>query len=421
MAQRQSAGLRLTTLLLSVAILVVGNGLAGTLLGVRAGLEGMRAESIGLLMSGYFFGFVVASRFVPCLIWSVGHIRAFAAMASVASAVAVAYAIFVSPIAWLLLRLLHGACYAGLTVVIESWLNGSTTRRHRGRVLATYNVVLMGSWSVSQPLLQIADPSGFILFCVVSICMSLALVPITLTRSGVPGMSHMSRSSVRRLFEISPLGLAGALTPGLAMSALFGMGPTFAQRLGLDESGISTFMAVTIGGALVFQWPLGWLSDFVDRRLVLILGGAIGSVAAGIIAVAASALAYETLLVLAFCFGGATIPLYSLAVAHLNDRIEATELVTAASGLVTVYGVGAAIGPFAASVVMGQMGPRGLFGFSGSVLFLFLLFALFRLARTEAVARVAKQAFVATPRTSGVALQLHKHRRGPTPGRRGPA
>ena len=249
--------LSLSALLSGVAILVLGNGLQGTLLGVRAGIEGMAAETIGLIMSAYFVGFAVACFVVPPLVERVGHIRTFAALASIASAVALAHAIFVTAGVWILLRIAQGACYAGLIMVIESWLNASTSRRHRGRVLATYSVVLYAAWALSQPMLSVAPPSDFVLFCIVSICLSLALVPITLMGSGGPGFVTASRTGLRRLYQISPLGLVGALAVGAVTGALLGMGPTFAQNNGLSDFGISAFMGLTIGGALALQWPLG--------------------------------------------------------------------------------------------------------------------------------------------------------------------
>jgi MFS family permease len=424
-AQRHPPARQIAPLLAAVAVMVVGNGLGGTLVGLRAGLEGMPEAHIGLLMSAYFLGFALAPRVAPRWIWAIGHIRAFAAFASVASAVALAYPVLVSPWAWLILRFVNGACYAGLVVVVESWLNGSTTRRHRGRVLALYNVVLLTGWSGSQLLIDLADPADFVPFSIFSIFMSLSLVPVTLSGSGVPGMSHVARSSLRRLLEISPLGLAGVLTPGIAMGAFFGMGPTFAQGLGLDDGGVAIFMSVVLAGALAMQWPVGLLSDRVDRRLVLLGCAAHGAVTAVVLASTAGRVEGPSapwgILLGAFMYGGATFPLYALAVAHVNDGIDAAELVPVASALVMVYGLGATIGPFAASLVMAEVGGPGLFGFAGAVLGVFVLFAALRLGRSEATDREAKQRFVATPRTSGVAAQLHEHRRGRMPGRRGPA
>lgn len=400
--------------------MVVGNGLAGTLVGVRAGIEGMDAERVGLFMSAYFLGFAVGSYYSPHLIASVGHIRSYAAMASIASAIALTYPILVSAGMWMLLRVAHGACYAGMTVVIESWLNGSTRRRARGRVLATYNIVLLGAWAASQSLLTLAPAAGFVLFCVVSICLSLALVPIALTPAGVPGVARASRSGLLRLYQISPTGFMGALVTGATSGAFFGLGPTFSQNLGLTDGQIALLMGATVSGGLVLQWPLGWLSDLIDRRLVMIGAASLGMVAAGSAAVMVPEAPVHILVGLVFVYGGMMLPLYALSVAHLNDRINPQQLVPAASTLVMVYGAGAAIGPLAASQVMSRVGAEGLFELSSGLLLLFALFALVRLPQRSAVARAIKQAFVAAPRTSHVALQLHKHRSGASPGPREP-
>lgn len=408
-----------SALLLSVGILVLGNGLQGTLIGVRAGLEGMAQESIGIVMSAYFVGFAIGSVLSPQLIARVGHIRTFAALASIASAVALAYLIVIAPPAWAALRMLHGACYAGLIVVAESWLNAMTPRSHRGRVLALYNIVLVAAWVASQPLLNLASPSGFLLFFVVSICLSLAPVPITLCRAGVPGVVAASRSSLRRLYEISPIGVVGAFMVGIWTSAFWGMGPTFAQSIGLGNAGISAFMAVTMAGALVVQWPLGWLSDRLDRRLVIVgtclLGGGVALVLAWMVD-----RGLPVLLGLSFAFGGFSITVYSICVAHVNDNIEQEELVAAASGLILVYGVGSISGPFAASLLMERLGPPGLFLFAGCAQTAYVIFGAFRMARRPAVAAQRKEAFVTVPGTTHAALPLHRHGAGKAEGEAAP-
>lgn len=413
------AVLSLSALLSGVAILVLGNGLQGTLLGVRAGIEGMAAETIGLIMSAYFVGFAVACFVVPPLVERVGHIRTFAALASIASAIALAHAIFVTAAVWILLRIAQGACYAGLIMVIESWLNASTGRRHRGRVLATYSVVLYAAWALSQPMLSVAPPSDFVLFCVVSICLSLALVPITLMGSGGPGFVTASRTGLRRLYQISPVGLVGALAVGAVTGAVLGMGPTFAQNNGLSDFGISAFMGLTIGGALALQWPLGMLSDHVGRRPVMLASClAAGAASLGLTFAAQESL--PLLFALSFLFGGFSVPMYSLAVAHVNDHIEADELIAAASSLVLLYGAGAAIGPFGASLAMGRVGPPGLFGFAAVILFAFAGFTVFRMVKRRPLARELRDRFVGVPSTTHAHLPLHRHSTGRAPGEAAP-
>jgi len=192
------------------------------------------------------------------------------ALASIASAVALAHVLFISAASWTVLRALHGACYTGLILIAESWLNGCTDRAHRGRVLSVYGIVVMGAWAASQPLLNLAPPRDFVLFCVVSILLSLSLVPVALARATAPVSTATTLIRFRELYGISPLGVAGAFVAGLTSSALWGMGPTFAKLVGLDTAQVSIFMTAALAGALVLQWPLGVLSDHVDRRKVIL-------------------------------------------------------------------------------------------------------------------------------------------------------
>jgi len=393
--------------------LVLGNGLQGTLLGVRGGMEGMAQESIGLMMSAYFAGYMLGSIFIPRRVQSVGHIRAFAAFASIASAIALVHVLFVSAWPWTVLRILHGFCYAGLILVVESWLNGATDNHHRGRVLSIYQLTLMVGWAVSQTLLGAASPAGFALFLLISIFLSLSLVPITLGKVTSPGTITASRVSLRRLLAISPLGVAGVFVLGVVSSAFFGMGPVFAHDIGLEPGGIAVFMTATMLGAIVLQWPLGWLSDQVDRRQIIIWTAA-GTAAASFALVSQAGDSLYHLLPFAFVFGALSLPAYSLCVSHVNDHIGKDALVATASGLILVYGAGSALGPFAASLVMGQLGPGGLYLFAGIVELLFVVFGFYRLTQRSAVLKEHKQVFVSLPRTTHVAMQLDKRgRRSP--------
>jgi MFS family permease len=361
------------------------------------------------MMSAYFVGFVLASIYAPRVIQTVGHIRSFAAFASAASAFALCFAIFVSPPVWIVLRILHGACWAGLIIVVESWLNASAERSWRGRVLAIYSIVMYAAWAVSQPMVALAPVSGFVLFALVSICLSLALVPITLSRAGDPGIVLATRLSLSRLFAISPTALAGAFVLGAAVAAFFGMAPLASQQAGFGDGETGTIISAALVGALVFQWPLGWLSDKVDRRLI-ILGSALSGLTAAIFLAAALAGGnYLQVVAIAFLLGGAILPLYSICLAEVNDRIGEKELIAAASGFVLVYGVGSAAGPFAASLVMEWQGPTGLSWSIAAILGMFAAFAILRLRLREKTVASAKQSYVATPSTSHAALPLHRH------------
>jgi len=400
---------RYLSLLVRVAFLVIGNGLQQTLIGLRAGIEGYADEAIGAMMSAYFVGFVVASIHAPRVIQAVGHIRSFADFASAASAFALCFAIFVSPPVWIVLRVLQGACWAGLIIVVESWLNASAERSWRGRVLAIYSIVMYAAWAVSQPMVALAPVSDFVLFALVSICLSLALVPITLSRAGDLGVVLATRFGLARLFAISPTALAGAFVLGAAVAAFFGMAPVGSQQVGFTDAQTGTIVSAALIGALAFQWPLGWLSDKVDRRLIVLASSVAGVVAALLLAAALSQGNHLSVVVVTFLLGGTLLPLYSVCLAEVNDRIGEEELIATASGFVLVYGVGSATGPFVAGIVMGWAGPSGLSWFIAAILTLFAAYGSLRIRRREKTATTRKQGYVATPSTSHAALPLHRH------------
>lgn len=411
--------LRATALLAAVALLVLGNGLQSTLVGVRGGIEGMSEAMIGLIMSGYFVGYVLGSIYAPSLIQTVGHIRAFAALASIASAAALGYALAVEPATWLVLRAISGACYAGMIIVVESWLNASTDRQRRGRVLALYGIVFYAAWAAGQPLLNAAPVDGFALFAVVSIALSLALVPITLTQAGVPGVVEARRTSLSRLYAISPQGLVGAFALGLALGAFWGMAPTFAHVSAFSTEATSLFLSLPFVGALLVQWPLGWLSDRMDRRRVILGATAAGSLCAAGLALTSGAME-NAALVLVLLLGASSLPVYSLCVAHVNDHIDPGEVVAASSGLILVHGLGAALGPIVASLSMTLFGPGGLFLLMAVILGLFAGYSMQRMVVSAPPAAHEKDSYVSVPQTSHAVLPLHRHSPTETEGRRAP-
>lgn len=365
------------TLLMSVGLLVLGNGLQSTLLVVRAGHEGFSSETIGIMMSAYFAGYALGSLFLPRVVASAGHIRTFASFASIASAVALLHLLLLDAWGWILLRAVTGFAYAGMILVTERWLNAHAVAATRGRLLSLYGMVTMGIWALGQGLLNVAPPEGVVLFLIVSVLISIALVPVTLLPSQPPTVSGEARLGLRRLFGISPLGTCGVFVGGLALGGFWGMGPNFAQEVGLDTAGIALFMAAVLFGALVLQWPLGWLSDRHPRRLV-IAGASLAAALAGSGLALCTGAGLTVLLPLGFLFGGFGIPLYTLCVAHANDRLMADETLAAARSLLLLNGIGAAFGPFAASLAMIWFGPGGLFLYSAFLLMLLMAAALLR-------------------------------------------
>ena len=398
-------------LFLGIAFIMLGNGLQGSLLGVRASLEGFPTAVTGLVMSAYFAGFLAGTALVPRLVSRVGHIRVFAALASLASAAVLAHSIFVTPPSWGAIRLVTGFCFAGLYIVAESWLNDRATNETRGQLLSIYMVVMLAGMGSGQFLLNVADPAGFQLFVLISVLVSLALIPILLTAAPAPQFHALSPFSLRELYRISPLGVLGTLGTGMAQGGLLGMGAVFAQEIGFSVAETSIFMAAAMFGGVLLQWPVGRLSDRFDRRRVLTIVTflaaicAIGaSMAAGPFAAVAPAWAIYVLICI---FGGMNMPMYSLTIAHANDFLEPHQMVAASGSLVLVGGIGAAFGPVTLAGMMSLMGPIGFFWGLGLVHAAIGIVALYRMSKRASRPIEDQGAFVAVPpRASPIAAYL---------------
>ena len=366
-------------LLLASAILLAGNGLQGTLLVVRANSEAFSLTAIGLITSAYFVGFVLGCRYIPKIVEQVGHIRTYTALASIASAAALSHILFVTPVFWIAIRVISGFCFAGLSMVIESWLNDKATNKIRGRVLSTFRMVDLGAVLVGQLLLTLADPMGFTLFALVSILLSLALVPIALTRTESPKPIASESMSLKNIYKVSPMGAVGAFTTGIANTAFWAMGPVFVQNMGYKASLVAAFMSAAIIGGALAQWPLGMMSDKIDRRIV-ILFATVMAMLAGACMYLVAAISPFWMLAGVCAFGAFAIPLFGLVMAHANDYAKPENYVSLNSGLLFLYGVGAVAGPVLVSGFMDVLGTAGLFAYTATMHSLFLTFAIWRYA-----------------------------------------
>lgn len=397
--------LPLVALFSGIGILLVGNGLLGTLLGVRAVSLGFSVEVTGAIMAAYFAGFIVGSLRCVYLIERAGHIRTFAALASVSSAVTLAFLLFESPVTWAILRAILGFCFAGLFMVTESWLNERSDNTNRGRVLSIYMMVTLSSLAIGQPLLLLPNPGQFEIFCIASVLVSLGLVPVTLTMSPAPAPPRAQPIALSALYQISPLGFAGCFASGLALGSFWSMAPVFCRTLGLSEGATVIFMVVTVLGGLFLLWPIGRLSDRLDRRQVLTFACA-GSAAASLTMVLIGSESVLALFGLAIAFGGFTFPIYSIAVAHTNDYADPEDFVSTSSAMLLVYGAGAILGPLIAGLIMGWIGPWGLYALLAGVMSVTVVFALYRM-QARAPLPVEEQASVLlVPRTTHVAYEL---------------
>ena len=384
------------SLLLSYGLLLLANGLFGTLLGVRSQIEGFGTEVVGLIMAAYFLGLLQGALRATLIVAAVGHIRAFAAFASVMSVTALLHVVVVDPIVWCVLRFASGFCMAGMILVTESWLNARSTKRTRGKVMALYMITNYFSAGCGQFLLTVADPGQFQLFSVASIIFSLALVPVLLTRSTAPKPPKRDPLNLRELWRTSPLGLLGSFCAGLVNASFYSLGPVFAFGLGLSIAGTSVFMASVIFGGLLLQYPVGHLSDRMDRRVVLTMVALATSVACVVIAIV-SEWDPRWIYLAGAIYGAFSFTVYSLCIAHANDFAPADKLVQTASGLLTAYGFGAFIGPIIAASFMGRLGPEGLFIMSALVSGFLGGFAIFRMRRRLSPSREKRSRVITMP------------------------
>ena len=382
----------IAALLLSVAILVMGNGLQQTLLPVRASLESFDALEIGLMGSAYYLGFVLGCVRGGRLIQRVGHIRAFTALAAIASTVALVHALSVQPYMWTLMRALTGFCFAGLYLVIESWLNDKADNTNRGFIMGIYTMVNLSVIVAGQMMLTLADPQQFPLFALASILVSIAAVPVALTASPQPAPLAEARLRPIRLYRLSPVGVVGVFLVGITNGAFWALGPAYAAGIGAGTDEIAIFMSIAVMGGALAQWPAGRLSDRFDRRFVLIGGCILGIVGAlGLVLVGGAG--GWPLAALACLFGAAALPLYAICVAHAFDFVERKDLVEAASGLLLANGAGSVIGPMVAAGAMREAGPAGLFACTAAFHLLLGGFALWRMTRRTALPAEARTGF----------------------------
>ncbi|MEZ5669575.1 MAG: MFS transporter [Alphaproteobacteria bacterium] len=390
-------------LLSSVALLLVGNGLQTTLLPLRGQAAGFDSLALGILGSSYFLGFLAGCLFGPRVVARAGHIRTFAAMVSIASCIALAHALLVLPLTWWLLRAGTGMCFAVLYMVIESWLNDKASNETRGVVFSVYVVINLTMITAGQLLLLLDRGGTIALYLIASILVSLAAVPVALTRSDAPAPMPAARLDLGRLLRTSPVGVVGCFAVGLTNGAFWAYGPVFAEALApvaadTADAGkaaadyAALFMSASVLGGAIGQFPLGWLSDRVDRRLVII-GGAVCGALAGV-GVATTAIALPDLMLPAgFALGLFAFSLYAIAVAHVNDVVPREEFVQVAGGLLLIWSIGAVTGPLAASAAIAAFGPPALFAYTAAVYVGLAGFALYRLPRRAAPSPEEKTEF----------------------------
>ena len=346
-------------LFVGLALLLVASGLFGTLLGVRSELRHLPTAVSGLISAAYYAGFLAGSRLTLDALVRVGHIRVYAALASLLSAAILGVGMANAPAAWAALRFITGMCIAGQYVVAESWLNDLADNENRGRLLSIYLVVTSGAFGIGQLLLNSFDPRALTGFAIASILTSLAVAPVTLSEADAPATEGHEHISMRELARVVPTGLGACFLVGAAHGALTGMAAIYATRVGLSPGRTALFVAAPTIGGVVFQWPIASASDDVDRRAVGI-AAALGAGVAALLLLLGPASSPMAIVLMAL-LGGASYPLYSIAAAYTNDWVDPAHVNAAASQLVTLYGLGAIVGPFLAALLMTTSGPAGFY------------------------------------------------------------
>lgn len=392
-------------LLLGVGLIMLGMGLLGTLLALRARTEGYSLVMTGVIMSSYFIGYMIGGFICPPIIKRIGHIRTFSAFAAIISAVVLAHVLLLDPKVWTLLRIITGFCMIGIFMAVESWFNVLAPNQFRGRIFSIYMTVVLFALAFGQYLILIDNIRSFTLFAIASMFLSLGLTPIALTQVKQPEPVHVSNMALRDMFAISGLGLVGVFVSGWVAGAFWGMGPLFAMRVGLSENGVAQFMSLFVLGGALLQWPIGSLSDRVDRRQIMLavaVAGMILSLANYFVATSS----HDALLIISFFCGGTFFSIYSLSIAHFNDHLQLSDALEASRGLLLVYGVGSAVSPLLLGLFMDSFGAGSFFLYCALAFLALSLSGYLLIFFQKPSASEGQNEFIPMVRTSVAALQM---------------
>ncbi len=365
-------------LLAGVLAIQLGNGLLSTAIGLRSDAAGFSAAELALVMSGLYAGQVVASILGPRAIARTGHVPAYVGFAALAIVSPLAILLSADPVTWAISRFVFGAGLAGIFVVVESWLNDRSANAMRGRVFAVYILVQLAGLLVAQAFVPALADNLPLSMTMVAVFGALAILPVVLGRTERPARHPFASASFRALLAASPIGVVGAVVSGFVWAVVMAMSPVYAQRAGFDAEGVALFVAALVTGGILLQLPIGWISDLRDRRVVLAGMAGLAAMAAGVGAAAHGRDPSTTIAAIAL-FGGLTFPFYTVAVAHVNDRIDAAHRLPASGAMILLFGVGSVLGPIAASSAMEEAGPRGFFLLLAAVTGGLALYALYRI------------------------------------------
>ncbi len=391
----------ISSLLIGYVFLFIGNALLTTLVSLRAQLEAFATLEIGLINAAYFLGLFIGAKYCDVLVVRSGHSRAYAVFASVGAIGALSHALVVDPYVWMLVRLSTGICIAGLMMVTESWLNSKATRNTRGQILSIYMITHVLASGSGQLLIPLAEPSTFHLFSIAAIGYSLALIPVLTTRRSVPELPKREKIRFIEIFRYSKISMFGALCCGLISSALYGLAPIFSQQNGMSTTATALFMALLIYGGGVLQWPVGKLSDRLDRRKLLVITSLISGVFALVVLFSAK-LSLIYFLGSAMLFGAFSFTVYPVALAHINDSTPDGKLLYASAGMLTAFSIGAIFGPIIAATTIGIFGYDALFWNFFVAYVMYAGLVLWRITVRPAPERKRFRRFFRVTRKSGV-------------------
>ena len=386
----------LVPILASAGLLLGANGYLLTLIPLRAQHEGFSETLVGMMGSAYFIGYILASIGTPRLIQRSGHIRVFGSFAVIAAIACLALVLIPDQWVWLVGRLATGMAFAGCSMVLESWLNGLAGRGDRARLLSVYRLVDLGMVTGLQFLVPWLGPDTFAVFAVGAMLFCVALLPVSLSTLSSPAPPESTALRLGMVYRLSPVACIGVITIGLTNGAFRTVGPVFAEAIGLTVDQIALFMSLGIAGGAVAQYPLGWLSDRIGRRTVLIGATAGAAIASILLANTTGALVFAAI----GLFGGFSLPLYSLSVAHANDFAKPGQFLEIAAGLSLFYALGATVGPLVVAMLIEHLGAQSFFIYNATLHTAFIAFVLYRMQRRAAVPRAMRRRFVGLLRTS---------------------
>lgn len=366
------------TTIIGISIVQLANGFLGTLVSMSAARAGFSPLVIGTILASYYGGYTLGAATVGSVLQRVGHIRLFAALAGLVAASVALLPVFTSAPAWLLIRFVGGFGCAGLFITAESWLNGTSTSQNRGAVFAIYMVAANAALGSGQFLLNLPFPGHFELFSLAAALFCLALVPVSLTRSAAPALPPSPRLRMKDLKRLAPVAFVGCAASGLASSAFYSLIPAFAQTQNIPASSVAAYIATAIFGGLVFQIPVGKLSDRFDRRIVA--AGVASGLCVTALCLAVLPLGETVVFGFTFILGGFLTTIYPVCVAHANDRVEADKVVAVSGQLILINGIASLLGPIVGTSFLGAAGIEGVFIFMGAVGGVFAAFAVWRYA-----------------------------------------